>query len=253
MREGALEVFLFPASMMTIKQRRILIKGTIFALIVGLIFFLSRYGPQPFSVMGPPGEHIGKLFTKRKKLARFLVSLGPYSSAIFILLQALQVIISPIPGELTGAVGGYVYGVSFGFLFSTVGLTLGSWAAFEIADILGKPFIERFVRKDILDKFDFISTNTGAVICFLLFLLPGFPKDVLCFILGLTGMRLSTFLIISTLGRMPGTYLLTVQGASLRSQDYATAVLIAVISVVLVLLGYLYKDRFVHRMKSTPG
>ena len=238
---------------MTAKQRRVFIKGAIFALIIGLVFFLSRYGPQPFSVMGPSGENIGKLFTRRRKLARFLVSLGPYSSAIFILLQALQVIISPIPGELTGAVGGYVYGVSFGFLFSTVGLTLGSWAAFEIADILGKPFIERFVRRDILDKFNFISTNTGAVICFLLFLLPGFPKDVLCYVLGLTGMRLSTFLIVSTLGRMPGTYMLTIQGASLRSQHYATAVLVAVISAVLVVLGYLYKDHFVHRMKSTAG
>jgi len=238
---------------MTAKQRRVFIKGAIFALIIGLVFFLSRYGPQPFSVMGPSGENIGKLFTRRRKLARFLVSLGPYSSAIFILLQALQVIISPIPGELTGAVGGYVYGVSFGFLFSTVGLTLGSWAAFEIADILGKPFIERFMRRDILDKFNFISTNTGAVICFLLFLLPGFPKDVLCYVLGLTGMRLSTFLIVSTLGRMPGTYMLTIQGASLRSQHYATAVLVAVISAVLVVLGYLYKDHFVHRMKSTAG
>ena len=238
---------------MTAKQRRVFIKGAIFALIIALVFFLSRYGPQPFSVMGPSGENIGKLFTRRRKLARFLVSLGPYSSAIFILLQALQVIISPIPGELTGAVGGYVYGVSFGFLFSTVGLTLGSWAAFEIADILGKPFIERFVRRDILDKFNFISTNTGAVICFLLFLLPGFPKDVLCYVLGLTGMRLSTFLIVSTLGRMPGTYMLTIQGASLRSQHYATAVLVAVISAVLVVLGYLYKDHFVHRMKSTAG
>jgi uncharacterized membrane protein YdjX (TVP38/TMEM64 family) len=236
---------------MTHKQRKTFVKGAIFALLIGLVFFLSRYGPQPFSALGPQGETVGKLFTRRKKLARFLVSLGPYSSAIFILLQALQVIISPIPGELTGAVGGYVYGVWFGFLFSTVGLTLGSWAAFEIADILGKPFIERFVRKEILDKFNFISTNTGAVICFLLFLLPGFPKDVLCYLLGLTGMGLSTFLIVSTLGRMPGTYMLTIQGASLRSQHYATAVLIAVISAVLLLLGYLFKDHFVHRMKST--
>jgi len=134
-----------------------------------------------------------------------------------------------------------------------VGLTLGSWAAFEIADILGKPFIERFVRKDILDKFNFISSNTGVAICFFLFLLPGFPKDVLCYVLGLTGMRLSVFLIVSTLGRMPGTYMLTMQGASLRSQDYTTAVLIAVISAVFVLLGYLYKDHFVHRMKRTAG
>jgi uncharacterized membrane protein YdjX (TVP38/TMEM64 family) len=234
---------------MTSKQRKILIKGTILALLIALIFFLSRYGPQPLSVMGP-AETIGKLFTRRRRLARFLVSLGPYSSAMFILLQALQVIISPIPGELTGVVGGYLYGVSFGFLFSSLGLTLGSWAAFEIADILGRPFVERFIRKDILDKFNFLSTNTGEVICFLLFLLPGFPKDILCYVLGLTGMKLSIFLIVSTLGRMPGTYLLTIQGASIRKQDYPTAAIIAVLCVVLLFVGYLCKDRFVHWLRT---
>src|SRR5437588_1238591 len=155
--------------MTTKQQKNLILKGVIFSLFIALIFLLSWYGPRPFSVLGPWAEDLGKFYTRRRRLARFLSSLGPYSAAVFMLLQALQVIISPIPGELTGAVGGYVYGVSFGFLFSTVGLTLGSWAAFEIADILGKPFIERFVRKDILDKFDFISTNTGAVICFLLF------------------------------------------------------------------------------------
>jgi uncharacterized membrane protein YdjX (TVP38/TMEM64 family) len=235
---------------MTAKQRKILIKGTIFALLIGPIFFFGRSGPQPFSVIGPQAETIGKLFTRRRKLARFLVSLGPYSSAIFILVQALQVIISPIPGELTGVVGGYVYGVSFGFLFSSLGLTLGSWAAFEIADIFGRPFIERFVGKNILDKFSFLSTNAGASICFLLFLLPGFPKDLLCYVLGLSGMRLGVFLIVSTLGRMPGTYLLTIQEASIRNQHYFEAVLIAVISAVLIFLGYQYRDRFIHRMED---
>jgi uncharacterized membrane protein YdjX (TVP38/TMEM64 family) len=235
---------------MRTKQQKILIKGTIFVLLVALIFLLSRYGPQPFSVLGPLGENVGKFYTRKGRLVRFLISLGPYSSAIFILLQAFQVIVSPIPGELTGAVGGYVYGASFGFLFSTLGLTLGSWAAFEIADILGKPFLGRFIRRETLEKFNFLSTNTGAAICFLLFLLPGFPKDVLCYVLGLTGMRLSTFLLVSTLGRMPGTYLLTIQGASLRSQDYLTAAMIAVISAIAVFVGYLYRDHFFHWIKS---
>jgi len=235
---------------MTVKQRKILIKGTILAFLIALIFFLSRYGPQPFSTIGTQGEEIGKLYTRRRRLTRFLVSMGPYSSAIFILLQALQVIISPIPGELTGAVGGYIYGVPFGFLLSSLGLTLGSWVAFEIAAILGRPFVERFIRKDILDKFSFLSTNTGEVICFLLFLLPGFPKDILCYVLGLTGMKLSIFLTVSTLGRMPGTYLLTMQGASIRKQHYLTAAIIMVISVLLIFIGYLSKNRFLRWIKT---
>jgi uncharacterized membrane protein YdjX (TVP38/TMEM64 family) len=169
------------------------------------------------------------------------------------LLQALQVVISPIPGELTGVVGGYVYGVNFGFLFSTLGLTLGSWIAFELANIFGRPLVERFVTKKILDKFHFLTTNTGAIISFLLFIVPGFPKDYLCYMLGLTGMNLSIFLVVSTLGRMPGTYLLTIQGASIGNGEYNTAIVIAAISGVIVFIAYLYRVHLYQWIKGISG
>ena len=185
---------------------------------------------------------VGEFYSRKKRLRRFLVSFGPYSAAVFTLLQALQVVIAPIPGELTGVVGGYLYGNAFGFLLSTLGLTLGSWVAFELANGLGRPFVERLIKKEIIAKFNFVTTNIGVTTCFLLFLLPGFPKDYLCYVLGLSRMELGTFLIISTLGRMPGTYLLTLQGASIRSHQYSMAVIVAVISVVAIFLGYVYRD-----------
>jgi len=187
-------------------------------------------------------EDVGKVYSSKQRLRRFLGSYGPYSAAIFTLLQALQVVIAPIPGELTGVVGGYLYGNAFGFLLSTLGLTLGSWVAFELANGLGRPFVERLVKKAIIAKFNFVTTNVGVTTCFLLFLLPGFPKDYLCYVLGLSRMELGTFLIISTLGRMPGTYLLTLQGASIRSLEYSIAVIVAVISVVMIFFGYVYRD-----------
>src|SRR5882724_8166492 len=189
---------------MTTKQQKVLGKGVMFSLFIALIFLFSFYGPRPFSLLGPWGGDLGKFYTRRRRLARFLISLGPWSAAVFMLLQALQVVISPIPGELTGIIGGYVYGVNFGFLFSTLGLTLGSWIAFELATIFGRPLVERFVAKNVLEKFHFLTTNAGAVFSCLLFIIPGFPKDYLCYILGLTGMNLVTFLIVSTIGRMPG-------------------------------------------------
>jgi uncharacterized membrane protein YdjX (TVP38/TMEM64 family) len=227
--------------MATKQQKLLIIKGTIFALIVALIFLFSRYGPQPFSVLGPAGENLGKFYTRRRRLARYLRSLGAYSSAVFILLQALQVVISPIPGELTGVVGGYVYGANFGFLFSTVGLTLGSWLAFELAAIFGRPLVEKFIAKTVLEKFHFLTTNAGVIVSFLLFLIPGFPKDYLCYILGLTGINLGTFLLVSTIGRMPGTYLLTLQGASIGSGHYQTAIVIASVSAFVVFIAYVYR------------
>ena len=242
---------------MRTKKHRLLIRGAILALLIALIFVLSKYGPQPFTVLSPLWEELEDLQAAeahRERITAFLASFGPYSSAVFVLLQALQVVISPIPGELTGVVGGFVYGKTYGFILSTVGLTLGSWVAFELSSILGRPFVEKLIKKDMLQKFDFlITSNAGATISFLLFLIPGFPKDVLCYILGLSRMRLSTFLIVSVVGRIPGTYLLTVQGASVRSQDYWSTVIWAVLSAALLFAAYLYRTQLFHWIKSMHG
>ena len=227
-------------------RRRLAIRGLIFLVLVVLLFFFSRYIPQPLRAFAPPGEDFDDfegIYFSSDKLTKFLESLGPYSPAVFVLLQVLQVVAAPFPGELTGVAGGYVYGANFGFLLSTVGLTLGSWVAFELANILGRPFVERFVKREVLEKFNFLTTNTGVTICFILFLFPGFPKDYLCYLLGLSRMKLSTFLIVSIIGRIPGTYLLTMQGATLRNQEYHTAVIFAVISVAILVVAYFYRSQ----------
>jgi uncharacterized membrane protein YdjX (TVP38/TMEM64 family) len=241
---------------MRAQKRQLLIRGAIFALLVILIFALSKYGPHPFVVLSPLWEELEDLQASqvhKERVTMFLASFGAYSSAVFVLLQALQVVISPIPGELTGVAGGYVYGQGYGFILSTLGLTLGSWVAFELSSILGRPFVEKLFKKDLLHKFDFLTTNTGATIAFLLFLIPGFPKDVLCYILGLSRMRLSTFLIVSIIGRIPGTYLLTMHGASVRNQDYWTTVILAVISAALLFAAYIYRVRLFNWIKNRHG
>jgi uncharacterized membrane protein YdjX (TVP38/TMEM64 family) len=235
---------------MSTSQQRTLIKATIFLFLVALIFLLSVYGSQALSVLGFWGENLGRFYTEKKSFAEFLTSLGLYSPIFFILLQALQVVISPIPGELTGIVGGYIYGATFGFILSTLGLALGSLAAFELARILGRPFVEKFVNQNLVKKFEFLTTGTGATLCFLLFLIPGFPKDVLCYLLGLSRMRLRTFLVLSTLGRMPGTFLLTLQGASIRNDQYSKAVAIAIMSVIIIFIGYVYRARLYQWIKN---
>jgi uncharacterized membrane protein YdjX (TVP38/TMEM64 family) len=145
--------------------------------------------------------------------------------------------------------GGFAYGVTLGFFLSTAGLTIGSWIAFELASILGRPFVERFVRLEVLHKFDFLTTNTGAMICFLLFLIPGFPKDYLCYLLGLSRMKLGTFLIVSIIGRIPGTYLLTIQGAKFRNEQYYEVVIVSVGSALILLAAFLYRDKIYRWIK----
>ena len=231
---------------MTTQRRQLAIRGLIFAALVVLLFFFSRYIPRPFTALVPAGEEFDDfegIYSSQDKLSEFLQHLGPYSPAVFVLLQVLQVIAAPFPGELTGVAGGFVYGETFGFVLSTVGLSLGSWVAFELASILGRPFVERFVRAEVLQKFNFLTTRTGTLICFVLFLFPGFPKDYLCYVLGLSRMNLSTFLVVSIIGRLPGTYLLTKQGATIRNEEYHLFLFITVTSLAVLAVGYFYRNQ----------
>jgi len=231
---------------MSDQRRRLIIRGLIFFGLVALLFIFSRYIPRPLSAFAPAGADLDNfegIYSSSDKLSKFLQKLGPYSPAVFVLFQIFQVIAAPFPGELTGVAGGFVYGEAIGFLLSTIGLSIGSWVAFELASILGRPFVERFVKREVLQKFNFLTTNAGVAICFVLFLFPGFPKDYLCYMLGLSRMRLRTFLLVSIIGRLPGTYLLTMQGATIRNQEYNMFVIIAVLSLCILAVAYYYRNQ----------
>ena len=153
-------------------------------------------------------------------MTEFLNSLGPLSFVGFIILQAIQVIAAPIPGEVTGFIGGYLYGIVIGIVLSTIGLTIGSWVAFTLSRVLGRPFVEKFIKKKTIERYDYLLHHKGAFLVFLLFLIPGFPKDSLCYILGLGHLTTKEFLIISTVGRFAGTVLLTLGGSYIHNQQY---------------------------------
>jgi uncharacterized membrane protein YdjX (TVP38/TMEM64 family) len=183
--------------------------------------------------------HYGELFADKDWIKHVLKSTGPLAPLFFIVIQSLQVVFAPIPGEATGFIGGYLFGVPLGFLYSSVGLTLGSVGAFLLARWLEKHVVARWIPKGVLNKFDFLMERQGAVISFILFLLPGFPKDYLCFVLGLSRMPFKLFLLISTVGRIPGTLLLTLQGAKVYQGDYWSTGIILGLSLLLIMaLGY---------------
>ncbi len=180
--------------------------------------------------------------SSKEKIRTWLISFGSAAPLVFIFIQGLQVVFAPIPGEATGFLGGYLFGIPKGFLYSTIGLTLGSAIAFLLGRWLEIHFVEKIVKKETLEKFDFIIERQGALLAFLFFLIPGFPKDYLCFILGLSQMPLRVFLIINTIGRMPGTFLLTLQGANVYKGHYVTFFILLGIFLLAGLLMLLYKE-----------
>lgn len=195
-----------------------------------------------------------RFFSDRSKIIAFLQGFGPVSVFVFIGIQILQVLVAPIPGEVTGFIGGYIYGIFLGTLYSTIGLTIGSWLAFMLSRTLGLPFVERIVSQKIINQYDHIMMHQGPWVAFLLFLIPGFPKDALCYVLGLSHIRIGIFLIISTVGRLLGTLMLSIQGSCLRRNQETTFLIVMAAGIIIVVAGYLIgKKWFEKYRKSHPA
>ena len=189
-------------------------------------------------------------FTDRTKAIHFIQSFHPFDEVAFIVLQVLQVIAAPIPGEATGLIGGYLYGPILGTIYSTIGLTVGSWIAFMLARIFGMSLVEKVVKPEVIAKYDHFLEHQGAFVSFLLFLIPGFPKDYLCYIMGVSHMPTRTFIIVSTVGRLLGTMLLSVSGSYARNDAYMTLVWIMLVSGIFVIIAFIYRDGLLEMLKK---
>jgi uncharacterized membrane protein YdjX (TVP38/TMEM64 family) len=184
-----------------------------------------------------------KFFFCKRQILEFLESLGPLAFAGFILLQAAQVVLAPIPGEVTGLIGGFLYGPVLGVALSTLGLVMGSILAFFLARGFGRPFIEKFIDRSVLDRFDYLLHHNGLFLIFVLFLIPGFPKDYLCFILGLGRLTVIEFIMVSSVGRFFGTVLLTLSGGYIRYQQYGRLSILIGLAALLAVLVYIFRER----------
>lgn len=207
--------------------------------VAGLASYLVwQFWPQIWGWLTP----VYAFLTDKERVKAVVETAGPLAPLLFILIQAFQVILAPIPGEATGFIGGFLFGVPLGLLYSTLGLALGSTAAFLLGHLLGKRFVTRMVSPQSMQRFDFLMERQGALIAFILFLIPGFPKDYLSFILGLSPMDLRVFLIICTVGRLPGTLMLTLQGAQIYKGNYLTSLILVGVCVVLAALAYYFRE-----------
>src|SRR4030042_6092564 len=183
------------------------------------------------------------LFTDKDRLLSLIEEHRTYCVFIFIGLQVIQVFVAILPGEVTGFVGGMFFGPLWGIIFSTTGLTLGSWIAFNLAHLVGRPLIDILVRQETIKRFDYVMKHRGLFLAFLLFLIPGFPKDILCSLLGLGHMRQIDFLMVSTIGRLLGTTLLTIGGSFFRDERYGAFFTMIGISIGMILFILIYRDR----------
>ncbi len=219
----------------------------ILCILAGFIFFFVY---QYNSRIWVQFVKLYNLYQDQQEFKKTISSYGAYGPLAYILLQVLQVVIAPIPGGAIEFLGGALFGAKAGFIYSMIGLTLGSWLAFNLARIFEKVAVEKFVSEQTMKKFDYLVEHQGAILSFILFLIPGFPKDALCYILGLTPMHLGIFLIISTVGRIPGTLMATLQGTKAFEHQYIPFLILLGLSALVILIFYIYHEEIHNWVKK---
>ena len=124
-------------------------------------------------------------------------------------------------------------------------LTVGSVAAFGMGRWLGAHYVRTLVSQETWDKMGFIVEAEGAILCFIIYLTPGLPKDLVCYLFRISPMPLWIFALVSTLGRVPGTWVLSAQGAHTAAGDYLQVILLTAIAVAVAVPLYYYRNRIV--------
>jgi len=225
------------------KKYRWVIGGTITVLLAGYCAWLVHTD-------APAYRFVARLYVDKKFLKQILRQWGILAPVLFMLMQALQVIVSPIPGEATGFLGGYLFGEWLSLLYSTIGLTLGSVGAFGIGRWLGEHYVRNLINKETWDRLGFIVEAEGAILCFIIYLIPGLPKDIACYLFGISPMPLWVFAVVSALGRIPGTWVLSAQGAHVETGNYLQVILISAVGAAIALPLYYYRHRLVRWLRG---
>ena len=162
---------------------------------------------------------------------------GPAGFLILLGIQFIQVVVAFIPGEVVQIAAGLIYGPWVGALIILLGCVLSSSVVFLLVHRLGAPFVQAMVPEKYMDKMKaFEESPKLNTIVFVLFLVPGLPKDVFTYLVPLTHMKMHTFVVLSNLARIPGIVISTYAASGLVKGDYAqSAIMFGVLAVVAVI------------------
>jgi uncharacterized membrane protein YdjX (TVP38/TMEM64 family) len=180
----------------------------------------------------------------------YIQSFGALGWLVMLLLQFLQVFIALIPGELIETAAGFAFGPVVGTLLCYAGVAAASSVVFLLTRRFGIRLVEIFVSREKINQLRFINTpkkRDGLI--FLLFFIPGTPKDLLTYFVGLTDIKLSAFLILSLVARIPSVLSSTFGGHLLGEGQYWGAVALYGITGAVSLLGLMLYNRIVKKSR----
>lgn len=193
-------------------------------------------------------------FKSIEAVEEYIDGFGNLGALFFIGFQVFQVVVSVIPGEIFQVAAGYLFGHFKGFLLAMLGCFIGEVICFQLARFLGKDFVRLFISEEkLLIYRERLNSRKAYTICFLLYLMPGIPKDLICYIAGISGIDFTKFLIITMIARVPGIYGSIVMGSLLQQNLYWVAFAIFAVACVVAITAYIFRNKipeYIDRLKG---
>jgi len=179
-------------------------------------------------------------FSNQEAIRNYVNSFGSFAPIIFIILQILQVVITPISHYAVSIAGGYIFGLWLGALYNFIGRVIGTIIAFYLARYIGKKIVEKVVNKQTQEKYNYLFEK-GKVLLFLAYFLPLFPDDEISYLAGLSNLSAKLFIPLIVLGHISGSLSLAYIGNGIKSVSdplFITLSLITLIGGVVFIYCY---------------
>lgn len=187
----------------------------------------------------------------RESFRDYIRSYGAAGWLVFLGLQFLQVFVALIPGELLETAAGYAFGPIWGTVLCYVGVAGASALIFGLTRRFGVRLVEVFISREKIQELRFLKDVTKRNrLIFLLYFIPGTPKDLLTYFVGLTDIRLGTFLLISMVARLPSVLSSTIGGHMLGEEKYLGAIWLYGITLAISLGGMLLYHRIIKKKQK---
>ncbi len=169
----------------------------------------------------------------------------------FIFMLILQVFSAIIPAGPYEVAAGYAFGVPMGTLICTVGIALGSGITFQLSRKFGMRFVSLFISEEKLKDVEFFHTTRKQTLLYFFFvLIPGLPKDTLTFVMGLTDMKFSVYMLINIFARIPSVLMTVMLGGSLKDDHPWLFIILAVAAIICYIAGFIYIKNMVKRHRT---
>ena len=182
----------------------------------------------------------------------YVNDLEPWGKLSFLFIQFLQVVVFILPGEIPQIAGGYLFGWFQGFILSSLGIAIGSVFNFYVGRLWGKGILRLISGEKGLEETEKLFSSPKVMLTgFLLFLIPGIPKDAVCYIAGFSKIPLYQFILFSTIGRLPGVLGSAIIGGTAAERNSVFSLALLGVSTLLFLLGLLFRKKILDYLEKT--